>query len=407
MADFMGRAFNRGDRIFIPGGPAEPSGVIDSVLAGEGLEIFTSSVPGVNRLHPELIGAGTRLSGLFMAPELAAAQREGRYRHVPMSYAATLKWLRAAPPFDCAVIQVAPCDEGGRYSLGPAAEFTPEVLRRAARRVLVVNPNVPRLVHSASIRIGDGDIVVETDAPLVTYATGGITGPETAIARALAPYIEDGATLQLGLGKVPHALASTLQNHRGLRLHSGMLSDGIMTLAENGALDPTWEHSTTVLLGSPELYGWAQQRPDLYVRGVEFTHDLRRLAGIERFVAVNSALEVDLFGQCNLEIAGGRAVSGPGGAPDFARGAHLSPGGLSIVAMPATFGEPARSRVCARLNGVATLSRTEVDIVATDVGVADLRGLSVHERALALINVAAPALRADLSEAWREIAWVL
>jgi acyl-CoA hydrolase len=403
----MGRAFNRGERIFIPGGPGEPSGVIDSVLAGEGLEIFTSSVPGVNRLHPELIGAGTRLSGLFMAPELAAAQREGTYRHVPMSYAAALKWLREGPPFDCAVVQVAPGDEAGRYSLGPAAEFTPEVLRRASRRLVVVNQNVPRLVRSASIQIRDGDLVVATDTPLVTYATGGIAGPEVAIARALAPYIEDGATLQLGLGKVPHALADALRSHRGLRLHSGMLSDGIMALAENGALDHTWEHSTTVLLGSPELYDWAQQRSDLYVRGVEFTHDLRRLAGIERFVAVNSALEVDLFGQCNLEMAGGRAVSGAGGAPDFARAAHLSPGGLSIVAMPATFGEPARSRVCARLSGVSTLSRTDVDIVVTDAGVADLRGLSVHERAMALINVAAPSLRADLSEAWRQIARAL
>jgi acyl-CoA hydrolase len=224
------------------------------------------------------------------------------------------------------------------------------------------------------------------------------------VAARVAPFVTDGATLQLGLGKVPTALIRLLRDRRGLKLHSGMLSEGVMDLAESGVLDPRWEHMTTMYLGSPKLYRWITGRTGIRVRGCEHIHDSVRLSSIERLVAVNSALSVDLFGQCNLETAAGRAMSGCGGAPDFARAARLSREGISIIAMPASAGKSSRIVSGLGTGGIATLSRTEADVVITDEGVADLRGLSVMERAESLIAIAPPAARSQLSDEWREIA---
>jgi acyl-CoA hydrolase len=291
-------------------------------------------------------------------------------------------------------------------SLGPSAEFTPEVLRRARRVVAVVNRLVPRVKRGCSLSWSAISRHIEADTPLATYETGTPDATSEAIAANVARYVGDDATLQVGLGKAPHALMRALRGRRRLRLHSGMISDGVIGLAESGALDPTWTHVTTAVLGGAELYSWIAERPDIAVFGVDRVHAPEVLAAIDGFVAVNSALEVDLFGQCNLETADGRAVSGVGGAADFARAARLSPGGVSVVALPSTFGAGLRSRIRARLGGdsVASLARTEVDVIVTEHGAADLRGRSVHERAESIIEVAAPEARPELADRWREIA---
>ena len=159
-----------------------------------------------------------------------------------------------------------------------------------------------------------------------------------------------------------------------------------------------------MLLGSADLYEWSKRQELIHVLGCDRIHDAIRLASIPRLVAVNSALSVDLFGQCNLETAGGRALSGAGGAPDFARAARLSPGGLSIVALPATVARGKGSRIIASegAGSLVTLPRTDVDVVVTEEGAADLRGLSVPQRAEALIGIAPPHARAELTDQWRE-----
>ncbi|MDT4854409.1 Butanoate coenzyme A-transferase [compost metagenome] len=161
-----------------------------------------------------------------------------------------------------------------------------------------------------------------------------------------------------------------------------------------------------MLLGSRQLYQEAATLPGLHLRGCEYTHDPRTLRNLERFVAVNSALEVDLFGQCNLEMAGGRAVSGAGGAPDFARGARLSSKGRSIVALNASISGGGGSRIVAGLTppAMTSLSRVDIDYLVTEHGVAVLTGASVHERAAAIITVADPAYRESLTQAWQDIA---
>lgn len=185
-----------------------------------------------------------------------------------------------------------------------------------------------------------------------------------------------------------------------------MLSDGLLHLAEAGALDEVFAHTACVLLGSDALYRRAAEIPRLRILGCEITHAPQTLIGLERFVAVNSALEVDLFGQCNLEHAAGRAVSGAGGAPDFARAARLAPGGRSIVALNASLGNGKGSRIVPSLadGAIASLGRVDIDYLVTEHGIARLFGASVHERAAAIIAIADPACRDALSAAWYQIA---
>lgn len=397
--------FREGERLFIPGAAGEPTALVPQLFGASGLDITTSFLPGLNPLKSDAIGPGTQVAGLFMQPGLSDAQRSGAFRHLPMSYAAMLKHIQSGPGFDCCILQLAPPNEKGRCSLGPAAELLPTAIARSKRLIGVINPNVPIIANAPYVDRAQLAQTIEAATPIVTYDVGDVDPATVAIAGHIATLIPNGATVQVGLGKVPHALMQALHGHRGLKIHSGMISDGIIGLAQAGALDATYAHSTTAVLGSPTLYAWMRERGDIHVRGVEDIHLPTVLAGLEGLVAVNSALEIDLMGQCNLEHANGRAVSGGGGASDFARGARLGRGGVSIIALPATFGAKG-SRIRARLSegAVSTLPRNDVDVVVTEEGIADLRGKSVHERAEALINVAAPAARASLIEQWAAIA---
>ncbi|HJP69630.1 MAG TPA: acetyl-CoA hydrolase/transferase C-terminal domain-containing protein [Sphingomicrobium sp.] len=392
--------FEPGDRVFMPGAAGEPKAIAASVLASAGIDLWTTFVPGVNRIDPDAIGPGTNIRGLFGHRNVLSKRPEA-FSAVPMSYGAFLRFVREGDPFDAVVVQVAPPDEGGFCSLGPLVEFSELALNRAKRRIAVINPEVRPMANGPRIRAADCEMIDGGKKPLPTY--GGEPDPVSRrIAAHVVQFIDDGSALQMGLGKVPPALATELVSRRRLRLHSGMLSDGVIALHAAGALDSRWPHRTTALLGSNRLYDWAANCDHLYIVGADGIHDARVLAGIDRLIAVNSALSVDLAGQCNLEVAGGVAVSGPGGAPDFARAAALSPGGCSIVALPATLENGESRIVIAFPAGVpSSLSRADVDIVVTEEGAADLRGKSPAERASALIAIAAPAVREDLERAWR------
>lgn len=399
-----------GELLFLPGGITVPAPFIEELLCSpersRNLRILTTIAPGIdNPLDVERLDPGATVTGLFMQPGLAQAQRAGCYRALPMSYGGFVRHLREHEGIDLTVVQVAPPDADGRCSLGPSVEFTPLAVSRSRRLLALVNRDIPAIPGAVTLPFERFDLVCEVDRPLPVYSTDS-DEPTRAIATHIAGLVDDGCTLQMGLGKVPTALAPLLSGHRRLRLHSGMLSDGMMQLAQAGALDEDFAHTTCVLAGTESLYRWAAGCGNLRVLGCEITHDARRLAALDRFIAVNSALEVDLFGQCNLEHAEGRAVSGAGGAPDFARAARLSPGGRSIVALNASYRRGQASRIvpCLGEQAVASLSRVDVDYVITEFGVADLRSASVHERAQALIAVAAPGFRDGLQKAWAGIA---
>jgi len=400
-------AIRPGDRVFVPGSSGEPTALLaawaeDPALT-RGLNIVTSLVPGINTLDLNRLHPTARVTGLFMQPAFEEAARSGRYRHLPLGYGGFTRMLADGElTFDVCVAQVAPPDSNGDCSTGPAVEFLALAARQASRRVGLVNTRTPSVSGAPAFAMAGFSATATVDTHLPRYETGTIDAASAAIAQHIAGLIPDGATLQVGLGKTPAALMAAICDRRALRLHSGMFGDGVMALAQNGALDPGFDHRACVFVGSQALYDWAAEQSCLRVAGCEVTHGAAILAGLDAFFAVNSAVEVDLFGQCALEHAAGRAISGAGGAPDFARAAIQSPGGRSIVALPATAASGARSRIVAKLGApaVCTLPRTDVQTVVTEYGVADLRGLDVNERAAALIRVAAPVFQDGLIAAW-------
>jgi 4-hydroxybutyrate CoA-transferase len=397
-----------GERVFVPGASGAPTAWMDLLLSApahsNGLSIMTTYVPGINRLALDHLHSTAVVSGLFMHAELASAQRNKSYRHLPLSYGGFLRAIGEEAPFDVAVFQVAPPDGNGRCSLGPSVEFNTVIFGRARRRVGVINAATPVVRGAPSLPLSSFDTVVDCDAALAVYGASDAGRTAAAIAGHVASFITDGTTLQIGLGKVPAAVLDALGDRRGLRFHSGMLSDGFMGLHARGALRRDHDHVACTLVGSREFYDWAADCPFIQLRGCEETHAPARLAALDRLVAINSALEVDLFGQCNLEFLGGRAVSGPGGAPDFAAAAKRAQGGISIVALPASSQGASRIRACLEPGTTASLARSEVDVVVTEHGAADLRGCSVYERAEALIRIAMPGARDELAAAWRSLA---
>ena len=320
---------------------------------------------------------------------------------LPVHYSQLPALIRAGPlRVDVLMLQVPPPDSDGSFSLGLAHEYLGAALETARVLLLEIHPELPRL--HGGLRIDPARVAAcfearhpLLDAPVV------LPGPvERAIAAHVAAWVEDGATLQVGIGAVPEAVVGALADRRDLGLHSGVATDSLAALAEAGALTNARKRVdpgvgvTGILLGGHRLRAWAHQNPELRLCGTEYTHNPEVLAAQERLVAVNSAIEVDATGQVNAEVAGGSYVGAVGGAVDFLRGAARSRGGLPIVALPARAGT--RSRIVARLSGPASTARSDAGLIVTEYGVADLRGQPLSARVRRLIDIAAPEHRAML-----------
>ncbi len=308
---------------------------------------------------------------------------------------------------DVLLLQVAEHPDGGRFSLSCACDYIAPLVRAARVVICEVNRQAP--FTSAEIAAADIDVLVATDRALPEQARAVPTAAEKAIGAHVASLIRDGATLQFGLGAVPDCVAGLLKHHRDLNLHTGILSDGAMGLIETGAvtnaLKPIYRGVTVAgtLLGTRALLDFAHLNPAIALEPVSVTHSHALIAQMPAFTAINSALEVDLSGQVNTETVGGRYVGTIGGALDFLRGARASAGGLPIIALPSTVdvkGER-RSRITVRLSGPATIGRADAAIIVTEQGIADLRALTLAQRAEALIAIADPAFRDDLRETAR------
>jgi acyl-CoA hydrolase len=303
-------------------------------------------------------------------------------------------------PADVVLLQVSPPDAAGRYSLGLVNEYLSGALKKARVLIGEVHPDVPWTHGNPQLSASDFDLLVESAHPLLEPERGPPGPVEQAIARHIAGLVEDGATLQVGVGKLPEAVLSALHDRRDLGVHSGAVGDGIATLAEAGVV--TNAHKTTdtgvavgaILMGGERLRRWAHLNPRFMLRGTDYTHHPEVLAQQHRLTAINAAVEVDLTGQVNSEVAGGVYVGAVGGAVDFLRGAARSRGGLPIVALPAT--AKGASRIVAQLSGPVSTPRCDAGVIITEHGMADLRGQPLSRRVQRLIAIAAPEQRADL-----------
>ena len=404
----LAASFKDGEVVYLAGSSGE-SRELSALLADPAAQVadahfLTSFVPGINATCLARPEHASHMSVFFMQRNFHAALAAGRIAFRPVSYFGIHRYLNdTKTQLDTAVVQLAPPDARGMCSLGPAVEFMPTVLSRAARVVGIINPNVPRLAHSPAISLDRLHAIARSNAALPTYEVGPPADAAARVVAHLAPMIPHGATLQIGLGKIPAQLLESLTEHRDLALHTGMLSDATLRLAQAGALRRHKPLVTAVAVGSTELYGRLEQLAGLELAEVGYTHSPPTLAGLPRFHAVNSALEVDLLGQANAESLGGRYVSGPGGLPDFAHAAHADAEGLSIIALNATDGAGRTSRIVARLApGVpVTVPQHDVDVVVTEYGAALLRGQPLDERARRLCAIAHPDHRPALEAAAR------
>lgn len=370
--------------------------------AGAALGAMTFSgifVPGLNRATWQA-GPECRVETFFQTPEL---KREGpKSRFLPLCYADILAHVRARKP-RAALFMCSPPDADGRCSFGTEVALIAAMWREIPVRIAHLNPAMPRTPGDPGIPLAELSGWFEAEQPLRTQVKADPEPVSESIGATIAGLVPDGATIQTGLGKVPDAALRALRAHKELRLHSGLVGDGGLDLVRSGAMASGPSATVGVAIGSGALYaGLDDEHFDF--RPVTVTHDPATLAGIERLVTINSAMEVDLFGQAYAEASARGFLSGPGGASDYARGARLSRGGLRIVALPASAGAISRVVAPNAATGPVSLSRFDIDVVVTEHGTADLRDKDYPERAAALIAVSAPGHRDALARAWADIA---
>jgi acyl-CoA hydrolase len=373
------------------------------MAAGDALGAMTFSgifVPGLNR-QTWLASAACRVLTFFMTPELKAARDQVEF--LPLCYQDILSLYRNRKP-SAALFMCSPPDAQGNCSFGSEVAFIADLWRDIPVRIAHINPLMPRTPGDAGIPFSEITAFVEASQPLLETPRSESDPVAEAIAAFVVPYVQNGTTLQTGLGKIPDAVLRGLVNHRDLRVHSGLMGDGLLALVQSGAMATGASALVGVAIGSTALYaGIVNSR--LQFRPVSVTHGPAMLAMIDQLVTINSAIEVDLLGQAFAELTPKGLMSGPGGASDFARGARGG-NGLRIVALPAAAAGSSISRIVAPGQGAGpvSLGRMDIDLVVTEYGVAELRNKTYPARAKALIDIAAPAFRSGLRAEWDEYA---
>lgn len=395
-----GELLRNARRLFLPGCTGEPRTlhrIIEAMPdAARDLAVLTSFVAGVNRLDCPLLETAAETTAFFPPPAAA----KGRFRRIISNYFDINRHIENQSP-DIVFVPVTAPDAQGRVTTGVSAEFVAAAMAVAETRVAIISRGLPRLADGEELALDRFTHVLTDDMAPLPLPQAGADGQAQTIAGHVAGLIADGATIQTGIGKVPSALFARLTDKRGLRIHSGIVTQSARMLVEAGALDRDAPIICATIAGDTDFYAWLDGRRDFRLMPISHTHSPAVLGTIPGLVSVNSAIEVDLLGQVNAEWIGGRAVSAAGGLPDFAAAAHRSPGGLSVIALPATDARGVHSRIVAQFAAGTPVSvaRHDVDAVVTEYGVADLRGKSAEERALALVDIAAPQFRQALGAA--------
>lgn len=400
-----------GQRVFIGSGAAEPQLLVEA-LAARGPELADTQIThiltlGVAPYADPRLEDGFRHNALFIGPNVREAVAEGRADFTPVFLSEVPRLFRRGKiPIDVALIQVSPPDEHGYCSYGVSVDVTKAGAESARWVIAEVNPNMPRTLGDCFIHVDHIDTLVPSTMPILEVAAGKIDKVAKRIGQYIADLIQDGSTLQLGIGTIPDAVLSCLGDKKDLGIHSEMLSDGVIDLVEKGVINGSRKNIhngkivVSFVLGTRRLYDFIDNNPMCEFHPTEFTNDPFRIAQNDRVVAINSALQIDLTGQVCADSLGTYFYSGIGGQVDFIRGASRSHEGRPIIALPATANDGKVSRIVPTLTpgaGVVT-SRGDVHYVVTEFGIADLHGKTIRERAMALIHIAHPDHREQLME---------
>jgi 4-hydroxybutyrate CoA-transferase len=399
-----------GDQIYVQCAAAAPSVLLDALVARApeleevGLIHLHIEGPGPH-LAPEMAGH-FRHRALFIGPNARAAVNEGRAEFIPVFLSDTPHLFSSGIiPLDAVFINVSPPDAHGYCSLGTSVVAMQAAIPAARTVIAQVNRSMPRTLGESFVHVDDIDLGVEVDVPPYEHADPPIGDVERRIGEYVADLVPDGATLQMGIGAIPSAVALFLTEKKDLGIHTEMMTDCVVDLVERGVVTGLRKERNrgkivaTFMMGTQKLYRFVDDNPMVEMRPTDFTNDTHVIRSFRRMVAINSAISIDLTGQVNADSIGWRLYSGVGGQMDFMRGAALAPEGRPIIALPSTAGGGKHSRIVPFLAegaGVVT-TRAHVRTVVTEWGVAELYGKSVCERARALIQIAHPDFRDELT----------
>jgi len=398
-----------GDHIFVGSACGEPQylvkGLVEKASHLSDNEILHVHTLGVAPYAEPRYSERFRLNAFFVGINTRGAVAEGRADYTPVFLSELPRLIsRGMVPIDVALIQVTPPDEHGFCSLGVSVEITKTAAKMAKLVIAQVNRYMPRVLGDSFVHVSEIDAFVEYDEPILEAPPPEEDMVSERIARYVAELVEDGSTLQIGIGSIPNAVLGALREKKDLGIHTELLTEGVVDLVEEGVI--TCEKKTinrgkiiaSFAMGTRRLYDFIDNNPMVEFYESDYVNDPFVISQHEKMVAINQALEIDFTGQVCSDSLGYRFYSGLGGQADFVRGAIRSKGGKAITVIPSTAKEGNISRIKSLLSegaGIA-LTRGDVDYVVTEYGVASLRGKTVRERALALINIAHPKFRNEL-----------
>jgi 4-hydroxybutyrate CoA-transferase len=407
-ADEAVQALKSGMNIFVHGAAATPTPLLEAMCRRSdlsGITLFHLHTEGpAPFLEPDCLGRFRSVS-LFIGQPVRRAVQQGTADFVPVFLSDIPHLFRDGTiPLDAAILQVSPPDRHGFCSLGTSLDAARSAADSARILLAEVNQQMPRTLGLTAIPLQRFDAWVATDRALYEHHAGEESAVDSAIGEQIAQLIEDGATLQMGIGSIPDAVLQRLKHKQDLGIHTEMFSDHVVELVEAGAITnrrkkiyPGWI-VTSFVNGTRRVFDFVNDNPQVCFLPCDMTNDTNLLRKIDHLVAVNSALQVDLTGQVCADSLGHRMYSGIGGQMDFIRGAAMSQGGRPIIALPSTAGDGQYSRIVMELNpgaGVVT-TRGHVHWVVTEYGAVNLHGLSLRQRGERLISIAHPDFRAEL-----------
>ena len=404
-----------GDRIYVQAAAATPNMLTQALSERStelrGVEICHMHTEGPAPYADSSLSESFHINSFFIGKNVRHTLQAGNGSYTPV-FLSELPNLfrRKVIPLQVVLIQVSPPDSHGYCSLGVSVEATLAAIENARTVIAQVNPNMPRTFGDSVIPMARIDYFVEADVPLYAQQMAPISEQEALIGKHVASLIDDESTLQMGIGSIPNAALAQLGNHKNLGLHTEMFSDGVIDLIESGVINC---HSkkvlrgralATFLIGSKRLYDFVNNNPFIEMRESSFVNDTAVIRRNPKTVAINSAIEVDITGQVCADSIGPRMYSGVGGQMDFMRGAALSEGGKAIIALPSVT-KRGESRIVPFLKpgaGVVT-TRSHVQYIITEYGIAELYGKSLRQRSKAMVQIAHPEHRESIERAYFEL----
>ncbi|MCR9226473.1 MAG: 4-hydroxybutyrate CoA-transferase [Flavobacteriaceae bacterium] len=400
-----------GDRVFFQGAAMTPNELIDALCERHNelkeVEIISIHTEGDAKYTRAPYCEAFTLNACFVGGNVRPFVNTYMGDYIPV-FLSEIPWLFADEylPLDVAFVQVSPPDKHGYCSLGVSVDVALPAVRTAKKIVAQINPKVPRTHGTGIVHIDEIEFAIEVDRPIHQHDPTQPSEVEHEIGRHVASLIEDGATLQMGIGNIPNAVLSNLGNHKNLGIHTEMFSDGVLPLLQSGVINgkekavKRGKIVSCFAVGSQKLYDFIDDNPICDFRDSGYTNDTARIRRNPKATAINSAIEIDLTGQVCADTIGGYQFSGVGGQMDFMRGASLSKGGKPIIAMSSTT-KKGVSKITPFLKQGAgvTTTRAHMHYVATEYGVVNLFGKNLHQRAEALISIAHPDHREALEKA--------